>query len=287
MPEESERVQDWQSQLRSDIADCVFGGLPRKSNSAGMKVGFAESSKNDGYLVEKFFYVSEPGIVIPAVLVRPTGAEKPPILFRFHADGKKSALDATPVDEYLARGVAVFAIDARGTGETEADRRIITNDSIVLGKPLISQWVWDILCGVDVLAQREYLDSTNITLWGEGTAALTALFAAGLDERISGVVCDKLLTSYRAITSFSLPTEVFIPQVLNYADIPQIAALVAPRSLYLVNPVNGENEPLPEGKLKIAFSRTSDVYELLNAESKLILTSGEAEAYAALTGQDG
>jgi len=277
MPKESENIQNWQDRLRSDIVDSVFGGFPPKS--AGTKIKVTESVKNDGYVVEKLFYVSEPGIIIPAILARPTGVGKPPVLFRFHADGKKAALDATPVDEYLSQGVAVFAIDARGTGETKADRRVITNNSIVLGKPLVGQWVWDILRGVDVLARREDLDATRILLWGEGTAALAALFATGLDERLSGVACDKLLASYRAVASFSLPTEVFIPQILNYADIPQIAALIAPRSLYIANPVNGANEPVPDETLNTAFSATRDVYELLKAESELTVTSGKAEDY--------
>jgi len=277
MPKIPKCVQNWQDRLRGKIVDSVFGGYPPKN--ANMQVRFTESIKNDGYVVEKFFYVSEPGIIIPAILARPTGVEKPPVLFRCHVDGKKAALDATPVDEYLSQGVAVFAIGVRGTGETKADRRRITNNSIVLGKPLVGRWVWDILCGVDVLAQREDLDATKIVLWGENIAALTALFATGLDERISGVVCDKLLASYRAVASFSLPAEVFIPQILNYADIPQIAALIAPRSLCIVNPVNGENEPLPDETLNIAFSRTRDIYELLKAGSELTVTSGKAEVY--------
>ena len=275
-PKATEKVQSWQDKLRGNIIGRVFGGFPPKS--AGVKVRCTETIENDGYVIEKFFYVSEPNIITPAILARPIGVEKPSVLFSFHVDGKKAALEATPVDEYLSQGMAVFAIDARGMGETKADRRRITNNSIVLGKPLVGQWVWDILCGVDVLAAREDVDATKIVLWGDSTAALTALLATGLDERISGAVCDRLLASYRSVASLSLPTEVFIPQILNYADIPQIAALIAPRSLNLVNPVNGENEPLPEETFNIAFGWTRDVYELLRAESQLTITSGEAKA---------
>jgi hypothetical protein len=69
----------------------------------------------------------------------------------------------------------------------------------------------------------------SLVLFGEGDQGLTALLAAGLDERVAAVVADCRGTTYRD-GGEGLPV---IPNVLRVADVPQIASLAAPRPVWL------------------------------------------------------
>lgn len=125
-----------------------------------------------------------------------------------------------------------------------------------MGKPLVHQWVWDIVSAVDALAQRDDLDAQTLILRRENTTALTILFATDLDECVSRTICDEALTPYYTIASLSLPTPVFIPKILNDADRPEISAPIAPRSLAIVNLVNSENEPITGEALSTNVGQT-------------------------------
>ena len=272
IPTDRDALTAWQNELRNRLMDKVFGGFPVRSP---LEARVVERIEEDGHICEKLLYVSEPGILIPALLLRPKNVDKPPVVFRLHPDGKAAAIEATPMDEYIQQGRAIFTIDQRGVGETQADRRIITNNSIILGKPLLGQWTWDVLRGLDILVAQDNMDASQISLWGEGATALVALFAAGLDDRCVETVCDKMLASYRLVESCDLPSEIFIPQILNYADIPQLAALIAPRSLRIIKPVNGHNEQLSDEASKSIFAWTQVMYAQLAAESNFRITSYE------------
>jgi dienelactone hydrolase len=96
----------------------------------------------------------------------------------------------------------------------------------------------------------------HVRLIGRGMGALLALYAAALDERVETVVCDGGLISYRALAQCDRPAHganVVVRDVLLHFDLPDVAALVAPRKLVLREPVDGARQPVPEAVVQSLY----------------------------------
>jgi dienelactone hydrolase len=113
--------------------------------------------------------------------------------------------------------------------------------SLWLGRPLIAQWVQDIRA---YLNARETMGPT--TLIGAGPAALVAVTAAAMDDRIERVVAVDLLASYISETPYeNQRLGVVIPGILrDFGDVPQLAAMISPRQLIIAGSVWGDGRQL-------------------------------------------
>ncbi len=62
-------------------------------------------------------------------------------------------------------------------------------------------------------------------------------------------------------------------------DVPQLAALIAPRPLVIVGGVAGNGQPLSVDQIRVAYRDAASVWKLLNAEDGLSLrdTTSPAE----------
>jgi hypothetical protein len=63
------------------------------------------------------------------------------------------------------------------------------------------------------------------------------------------------------------------PGILRVGDVPQLAALSAPRRLVIVGGVSSHGQPLTEKQLKEAYAFTARAYQLYKAEAKLTLAA--------------
>ena len=64
------------------------------------------------------------------------------------------------------------------------------------------------------------------------------------------------------------------PGILKVGDIPQLAALIAPRRLVIADGVTSQARKLSEKYLRDAFSFTVDRFKLYKAETRLTLSEG-------------
>jgi pimeloyl-ACP methyl ester carboxylesterase len=99
----------------------------------------------------------------------------------------------------------------------------------------------------------------NVRLIGRGMGALLVLYAAALDGRIKTVVCDGGLLSYRSLTQCDRPAHganIIVRGVLRHFDLPDVAALIAPRKLVLRAPVDGMNRPVSEAVVQSLYGRS-------------------------------
>ncbi len=68
------------------------------------------------------------------------------------------------------------------------------------------------------------------------------------------------------------------PGILRVGDIPQLAALAAPRPLVLAEAVSPQGKKLPDKQLQGTFAFTRAIYKLYKADTKLsIAETGRAE----------
>ena len=126
--------------------------------------------------VQRVEFLSEPGIVLPAFLLRPAGPVKGVILAA--DDSGKEALAADPLlRSALDQGWAVFGLDPRGIGESRTDKMgWISAVSLLLGENFVWRQGYDIARGADYL--RAAFPSLPIGVYARGdNAALAGLYA--------------------------------------------------------------------------------------------------------------
>ena len=221
----------------------------------------AYGSERAGELViEKLVYESEPGIVVPAVIVSrsaPGSATRPGVLLAA-ARGKGAAW--SEIEALALRGAVVLAVDARGLGETRPTSATKGGDwqewfsdydsamtSVMLGRSLVAQRAHDIQRGFHLLASRPGVDAKRIYGAGQGSAAAAILHAAASGVPFARLLLDGMLSSYRSVTEAPIHRGIFesvVPGALRHYDLPGLAALMAPRPVLVVDPVSPMGEAL-------------------------------------------
>jgi hypothetical protein len=83
----------------------------------------------------------------------------------------------------------------------------------------------------------------------EPLGGLLALLSALYEDRVRAVAVHSGLVSYLSILDnrFAyVPQDIIIPGILEMGDLPDVAAMLAPRPLFLEGLVDGRNRALPE-----------------------------------------
>jgi cephalosporin-C deacetylase-like acetyl esterase len=222
------------SDLRRRIIDEAFDGWPAHTP---LRPEAVDTIERQDCTVELLTYWSEDEVPVPALLFRPRDHQgRVPAVVYTSPSGKARAPELRAVHEIVRAGAAVLAIDYRGQGETASGGHggdlAAVERGIQLHQPLFAGRVWDVLRGVEYLVSRADIDPSAVYVWGEGDAALLALHAAALDERVAGAACLGGPTTYRAPAggeAVSLAAWLVVPGLLALADVPHLEALVAPR----------------------------------------------------------
>ncbi|MGQ9731217.1 MAG: alpha/beta hydrolase [Candidatus Zipacnadales bacterium] len=259
------------ARLRRDLWR-VLGGKPQAGKPTARLIG---SFQNNGHIVERLALVTEPGMEVPALLMHPKDPPRPcPATVIIDEAGKSIVARSEAVELLLADGIIVLALDPRGLGEVSAagksgDYNQVASDAIVLGRPLLGQQAWDVIQAAEYLAQVQMVNRKRISVRANGPAGLIALLAAALSERFSEVTITGTIPSflYAIEDTQPQPRWIFVPNLLKVADIPQLAALVAPRPLTFTHAVGyGQQLLAPHlAEDKLRFTRT--VYEVLSSSA--------------------
>ena len=212
---------------------------------------------------------SETGIAVPAFLFSPQAPHRNTVVIFLHPRGKQAGFDDPVARALVAAGFQVFAEDLRGLGETGRrpgmhgypDEFQCCTDTVGQGKPIIGQRVWDVVRTLDHLEADVEMKQHRPLVYGEGVCANVALFAAAVDERIKAVASVGGLLSYRpaihevhdTVELYNTETSelvtanarihysLYIPGILNIADLPDIHQLIPPCKILAINPLKPDN----------------------------------------------
>ena len=143
--------------------------------------------------------------------------------------------------------------------------------SLWLGQPLLGQWVRDLRTLLDQLGNEP------VTVIGNGPAGVVALCAAALDERIAHTVTIGSLASYISDVPYTNQRlGLMAPNMLREAgDIPNLAALIAPRKLTIAGAVHGSGKALTSAELKASFKFTGRFFK---GDLFTVLSNGDDQA---------
>lgn len=110
----------------------------------------------------------------------------------------------------------------------------IERTSAWIGRTVASMQVWDVLRAVRWLLEEKKLSPASVSVYGKGEMGIVCLYAGLLDERIGRVIL-----SDPPVSHWSGPA---LLNVLRLTDIPEAAAVLAPRELVLLRHIPSELE---------------------------------------------
>jgi dienelactone hydrolase len=165
-------------------------------------------------------------------------------------------------------GTGLSALFLRGVGSPGKAGVPFSHDlknsllSLHLNRPLLGQRVEEVLF---VINSRSKAD--RLILVAEGINGPVALHVAALDTRVSEVVIEKSIVSWENIvrTPIARALEHVVPGALQIYDLPQLAALIAPRPLTLRGVVDATGKAMPLEDVEAAYRVCRQQYEKLGA----------------------
>ncbi|MCB1021187.1 MAG: acetylxylan esterase [Acidobacteria bacterium] len=246
-----------------------------------------------GYRIEKLLLRSRPEIPVPALFFSPHTRSRKPAVVYVHGRGKSAeAAPGGEIEWFVRQGLAVLALDPRGMGETDrVDDRNGSDfpryfgdyesamTSFLLAKSLVGMRASDILAGVDWLSERGEVLPNRIAIVGKGKAAVPALYAAAFDERIAAAAFEDMLASYRTVTDNRINRDVLenvVIGALREYDLPDLAAVIAPRPVRLINPVDQLGMRLWPEKAAQAYERAASVHATAGGKLQVLRRKTEA-----------
>ncbi len=108
------------------------------------------------------------------------------------------------------------------------------------GRSLVGGQVAELLGAYAELRADPDVDPSRVLLWGRGNAGVAVMVAAALEPSAAGVLLEGTVTSWFAITQSRLHdgiAGIVVPGVLLDFDLPDLVNLIAPRPLWLADPV--------------------------------------------------
>ena len=231
-----------------------------------------DSGEFDGLTYERVLLTPEPGIEVPVLAVR-AGPEPTGVVIHLHEFGCDTdwRLAGGPVHELARAGWEIVSVDPRGTGACRS--RVETDDQYnarfgtdqntawtwqMLGRPVFGQRVFDVLQAAAWALERRPAISTAIV--SSGAAAHWAMVAAALDEGIERAVAVGPIAEFASVVrgrNTTWPTSALVPRVLTWGDMPDVAALVSPRPLTIVAPVDEMRAPVSSEDVREAYGSLS------------------------------
>jgi dienelactone hydrolase len=294
------QYQAWRDALCTQLIECL-GGFP--ADRCDLSAQVIEVVEEQDYRREKAYFYSEPGVAVPCYVLTPHSASppyRPVIALHGHgSDGARLVLGLARDDQELAHmhtlnydyarqlarhGLMVFAPALRDLGERiEARPAFRTGEGVwekscqmsalvgaLLGKSLAGLRVWDVMRTVDYIRSRPEPMRQGIGCLGLSGGGVVALYAAALDDRLSAVVIDGALCTFRAsIMAIEHCADNYVPELARYAETYDIAGLIAPRPLLIEH---GTEDPIfPIEGVRQAHHQLARIYALLGYPERLAL----------------
>lgn len=253
--------------------------LPTRPTELGVRLLTVTERK--GYNIEKLEFLSEPGIYIPTwVFLPPQPAASGPALLWVDERGKEAeGVEFKRLEKLTRAGRIVVAVDVRGIGGTRPPHASASNrqDDFThlfdvetamtylgwyAGVSLVGMRVFDVLRAVDYALSRPDIAPRGIEVTGRGAGAIWSLMAAALDPRIRAVTAERMLVSYKTLAltdRYTHNASIMLKDGLLHGDLPQIAALAAPRPVTLIEPVDAMKRPAAQPDVAREWSGVANV----------------------------
>lgn len=295
-----EQVEKRFSELLGDDPECV-----------DLNVAIEWEGETDTYVERRIVFDTEPETSVPCHLLLPKNGKAPypvVICLQGHSSGMHISLGRPKFEgdeelisggdrdfalQIVREGYAALALEQRGFGERRCNENVhkgyttCEHSAMVaslLGRTFIRERAWDVSRAIDMLETLPEIDKEHIALMGNSGGGTATYYTAALEPRI------KVAMPSCAVCAFDYSIGImrhcdcnYIPRMVKYFDMGEIACMIAPRPLIVVA---GEKDHgfLIEGTKKV-FSVIQEIYKKEGAPEncKLIIGPEGHRFYADLS----
>jgi dienelactone hydrolase len=144
----------------------------------------------------------------------------------------------------------------------------VAGAALMVGQTLLGWRVWDIMRTIDYIATRPELDPARVGCMGISGGGTATLFATALEPRIRVALVSGYLNTFRdSIGSLAHCVDNYVPGILNWAEMHDVAGLIAPRPLFVES---GERDNIfPVGASVESFKQVREIYEVFQAADRV------------------
>ena len=247
--------------MRNEIIRTAFLDINSKmeTGSKNSNTNFVVENKllgiNDGSIIHKGYYLYKPG------------EKRKTVILISNEKINLSELKSIFKSSYLPNGFNLYCLEITGTGHnpwvTDSHWKL-SRFAQLCGHTQTSLQINDILAAIDNIKYEKGVDSKSIFLWGKGDIAVPVLYSAVVNQtNVAGVILEDAPDKHVGITSVidsHCNTALF--NILKYADIPQSAGLIFPRTIILY------------GDKKSGFDWTENMYSKLDEDDNFVEMDG-------------
>lgn len=179
---------------------------------------------------------------------------------------KKGFLVVVP--ELLGFGDRTLEEDSLKPYKGENSCYKISTNLLLLGKTIAGIRVYETVRIIDYLLTRNDVDADRIGCMGISGGGLVCAFTSAIDERIKVSVVSCYLNTFKdSIMAVRHCIDNYIPGILQYAELPDIVGMIAPRPLLIEAGIYDHIFPIHG--TRTAFQKLEAIYDLLGAREKL------------------
>jgi dienelactone hydrolase len=287
-------AEEWQRTLRSKLTELVGGFPTARQPLRPMTLG---TRTFPGYVREKIVFDSRPGVSVLAYLLLPEKVQRPaPVMICVPGHGR-GVDDIVGIDDtgqertdkagyqhdfaiqVVEAGMAALAIEPMGFGcrRDPINARFglsrkacdpVAGGALMIGETMIGWRVWDVMRTLDYIATRAELDQTRVGCMGISGGGTVTLFSTALDSRIRVAMVSGYLNTFRdSVGSLAHCTDNYVPGILNWAEMHDLAGLIAPRPLFVES---GEKDDIFPIRASIeSFNEVRKIYSVFGASERV------------------
>ncbi len=298
-------VKTWQRRLRRQLR-TLLGRMPAERVPLRPKTLWQREVPLG--TIEKIVFTSEPGADVVGYVCLPRGV-RPPYTFMIclqgHSTGMHNSIAVERDDDTqprvvegdrdfglgcLRRGLAALCLEQRSFGERRELKQEkvaprgchdATMHALMLGRTMIGERVFDVDRGIDYLAARGDAEMNRIGVMGNSGGGTISIFSAALCPRIAVAMPSSCFCTFRdSILAIPHCECNYVPGLINYAEMSDIAGLIAPRPVVMVN--GRDDKIFPIGPARRAFRSLRQIYRACGAEDRchLVVGNGGHRFYA-------
>lgn len=227
----AEALQSWRSQTLQALRELTFrntviGRRPQVWDAR-------DDGGSGGVLAYSYDFDGGDGVRCAVHLSLRKSDERPvPVLLGTLGEARSSYVGGWQTAPRVGEGLGFGVVEVRGTGASQMGEGIawtVRRGAVMCGFTLPERQTQDLLAGVTLARSLPVV--SQVAVFGRGSWAAHAIYAAALDEGISELVLDAPAATHTD------PATPEFAGVLSICDLPQAAALVFPRPITFVGAI--------------------------------------------------
>ena len=297
---ESGDLAAWQKEARAKLGELIgFGEIEKFACPLECEIEYDRYAEDLDCREIRIRLVTEENVTVPCHICIPKDAKKPlPVMISLqgHSTGMHISLgrpkyerdhitisggDRDFAKRAVKEGIIAVAMEQRCFGECgeiggTTNCKMTALRSIMLGRTIIGERVWDVMRLIDLLERdfSDLCDTDKVICLGNSGGGTATIYAAAMDERIKIAVPSCAVCRYGdSIAAMDHCACNYVPHIAKYFDMGELCGLIAPRGLVVVN--GRLDRIFPDAGVREVYAEAERLYSAAGVPDRCYLVTGE------------